>query len=213
MKGDIVKIAGFVHGYLMETGKRQSNDIWGPGYRWEHTLRVAHWAWKLAADENVAAEKCVVAALFHDVSHFVSENYREHGVRSAEIAKDFLVNENYPENFVEDVAYAARSHVGESNPKTIEAKILQDADTLDRFGCFRILLFSKTAELSNLKNLREKIQSSLQYMKKVERGEFGPMWTETGEAKLKELLNVNKAVLEGMLEELENTQDPETYFE
>ena len=212
MKEEIVKIADFVYEYLMETGEKQLEHVWGPGYRWEHTLRVAYWAWRLAADEGANVERCVVAALFHDVSHFVSEDYRKHGIGSAEIAKDFLVKENHREDFVEDVAYAVQSHVGESNPKTIEAKILQDADTLDRLGYFRILLFGKTAELSNLENLRQKVRSSIEYSKKVENGDFGPMWTKTGRDKLKELLDVNKIILAGVLEELENTKAPDTYF-
>ena len=79
---------------------------------------------------------------------FVSEDYRKHGIKGVEIAKDFLLKEGYSEDF-EEVAYAVKSHVGEFSPKTSEARILQDADTLDRFGYFRILLLGKTADLSN----------------------------------------------------------------
>ncbi len=206
-------VSRFVHDYLMESGRDHLDDFWGPTYRWEHTLRVARWAWLLAVEEKADVEKCVVAALLHDVSHFVSEDYRKHGVKSAEIARDFLLKEGYSQGFVEDVAYAVESHVGESNPKTFEAKILQDADTLDRFGYFRILLFAKTAKLSNLKNLKENVESFLEYLDKVERGGFGPMWTKTGERKLKELINVNKTIFKGVLEELENTKAPKAYFE
>ena len=157
MKEGIMQIANFVYEYLMKTGEKYSDDSWGPRYRWEHTLRVSYWARRLAIDEGADFEKCVVAALFHDVSHFASEDYRQHGVKSAEIAKDFLVKQNYPEDFIEDVTYAIKSHVGESNPRTIEAKILQDADTLDRFGYFRILLFGKTVDVSSLEKLKEKV--------------------------------------------------------
>ena len=91
MKRQIQKIADFVRDYLMETGKKETNDVWGPKYRWEHTLRVTYWAWRLALEEKADPEKCVIAALFHDVSHFVTDDYRKHGVRSAEIARDFMV--------------------------------------------------------------------------------------------------------------------------
>ncbi len=212
MKKKIKKVADFVYEYLMETGKHELDNVWGPKYRWEHTLRVAYWAWRLAKEEKANVEKCVIAALLHDVSHFVSEEYRQHGVRSAEIAREFLLERGYSQDFIEDVAYSVISHVAESAPKTIEAKILQDADTLDRFGSFRILLYGKTAELSNLQSLREKVQSFLQYLAKVESGEFGPMWTRTGERKLKELISVYKTVLGGVLEELKHTETPEAYF-
>jgi putative nucleotidyltransferase with HDIG domain len=213
MKEGIGRVADFVHEYLMETGKQELDNVWGSKYRWEHTLRVAYWSWRLANEEKANVEKCVVAALLHDVSHFASEDYRKHGYRSAEIAHDFLLEESYPDGFVEDVVYAVRSHVGEPNPKTMEAKILQDADTLDRFGSFRILLFGKTAELLDVEKLKERVQSFSEYLAKVERGEFGPMWTKTGERKLKELINIYKAVLKGVLEELKHTKAPETYFE
>lgn len=213
MKEKIAKVADFVYGFVMETGRHELDNVWGPKYRWEHTLRVAYWAWRLAKEEKANVEKCVIAALLHDVSHFVSEEYRQHGVRSAEIAREFLLEQGYSQDFIEHIAYSVVSHVAESAPKTIEAKILQDADTLDRFGSFRILLYGKTAELSNLHKLREKVQSFLQYLAKVESGEFGPMWTRTGKRKLKELISIYRTVLKGVLEELKHTEAPATYFE
>jgi len=195
----------------METGKDHENEPWGPKYRWEHTLRVARWTWILAKEEKADIEKSVIAALFHDVSHFVSKDYRKHGEKSAEIAMDFMLKAGFPNDFAEDVSYAVMSHVGERNPKTVQAKILQDADTLDRFGHFRILLFGKTADLSNLEKVKTEIQSFLEYLEKIERGEFGPMWTKTGKEKVEEFINLYKAVYGEILSEIENTKTPETY--
>lgn len=211
MSGNIIIIADFVHNHLLKTGSKDLENAWGPNYRWEHTERVACWALRLAEEEKANAEKCVIAALFHDVSHFTCEDYRQHGTKSAEIARDYLQKNGYDKDFVENVAYAVETHVAEQNPKTLEAKILQDADTLDRFGYLRILLFGKKAEVSNLENLRKEIYSSLAYLNKLERGEFGPMWTNTGKTKLKELINLNKTFLKGVLEELENTKIPSTF--
>jgi HD superfamily phosphodiesterase len=87
-----------------------------------------------ARAEKADIEKNVIAALFHDVSHFVSKDYRKHGEKSAEIALDFMLKAGFSKDFAEDVSYAVKSHVGERNPRTVQAKILQDADTLDRFG-------------------------------------------------------------------------------
>jgi hypothetical protein len=44
---------------------------------------------------------------------------------------------------------------------------------------------------------------------RLEKGEYGPMWTKTGEAKLKTLLDLNRTVQKGVLEELRSTQIPE----
>jgi hypothetical protein len=52
MQKRISKVSGFVHDYLMETGKDHEEESWGPKYRWQHTLRVAHWAWVLAKEEK-----------------------------------------------------------------------------------------------------------------------------------------------------------------
>lgn len=211
MQERIKRISQYVHYFLMETGKDHHDDPWGPKYRWEHTLRVTHWAWILAREEKADVEKNVIAALFHDVSHFVSEDYRKHGEKSAEIAMDFMLKAGFSKDFAEDVSYAVRSHVGETNPKTVEAKILQDADTLDRLGHFRILLFGKTADLSNLEKVKAEIQSFLEYLAKTERGEFGPMWTKTGKEKIEQFINLYKAVYGEILSEIENTKTPETY--
>jgi len=209
MDKEIGEIAGFVHGYLVETGKEDLQSVAGPEYRWEHTLRVAQWAAKLAIEEKADVKTCVVAALFHDVSHFVSEDYRKHGIRSGDIAREFLSKKGYLKSFVDNVVYVVECHVSEPNPETAEAKILQDSDTLDRFGYVRILQFGKTAELSNLKNLEQKICQSLAYLDRLEKGEYGPMWTKTGEAKLKALLDLNRTVQKGVLEELRSTQIPD----
>jgi len=207
----IKHVSQFVHNFLMETGKDHKDEPWRPKYRWEHTLRVAHWAWILAKEEKADIEKSVVAALFHDVSHFVSNDYRKHGERSAEIAMDFMLKAGFAEDFAEEISYAVKSHVGDRNPKTAQAKILQDADTLDRFGYFRILLFGKTTDLSNLEKLKNEIQSFLEYLEKIERGEFGPMWTRIGREKAEQFINGCKDFYVQVLSEIENTKTPETY--
>jgi len=213
MREKIKKVSQFVHDYLMTTGRQCKGEAWGPKYRWEHTLRVTYWSWILGKEEKADIEKNVISALFHDISHFVSKDYRKHGVKSAEIAKEFLLKEGYPRDFVEDVCYAIKSHIGERNPQTVEAKILQDADTLDRFGHFRILLFGKTADLSDLDSLSKEIRSFLEYLRKVESGEFGSMWTNTGKEKIAHFLKAYKTIYSGILEEIENTKAPETYVQ
>ena len=211
MRDRINRVAEFVHNYLMETGKDHEDEPWGPKYRWDHTLRVAHWAWILAKEEKADVEKSVIGALFHDASHFASKDYRKHGEKSAEIAMNFMLKVGFPRDSAEDIFYAVKSHVGERNPRTVQAKILQDADTLDRFGHFRILFFGRTTDLSNIEKLKTKIQSFMEYLNKVERGDFGPMWTKTGKEKVEEFITVYKTVYDGILSEIENTKTPETY--
>jgi hypothetical protein len=67
----------------------------------------------------------------------------------------------------------------------------------------------KTAELSNLENLRQKLNSALTYLGKLENGDFGPMWTRTGDKELKRLIVLNREIQKGVIEELKNTSLPE----
>lgn len=68
-----------------------------------------------------------------------------------------MLRVGFAEDFAEEVSYAVKSHVGERSPKTVQAKILVDADTLDRFGHSRILFFGKTSDLSNLEKVKSEI--------------------------------------------------------
>jgi len=112
----------------------------------------------------------------------------------------------YPDELLKDVCYAIESHVGEHDPKTKTAKILQDADTLDRFGYFRILLFGKTSDLSDLESLKEEIHSFLEYLERLERGDFGSVWTRTAEARVAQYVSTYRTVYNGVLEEIESTR-------
>ncbi len=208
MKERVEKVSHFVHEYLLKTGNQSAGEPWGPEYRWGHTLRVTYWAWLLAVEENADIEECVTASLFHDVSHFDCDDYRNHGIRSAEIAEDYLAREGYPGGFVKAVTYAVKSHVGEKNPQTMEAKILQDADTLDRFGYIRLLQFGNRADVVHTEKLCEDVESFKNYLEKVEKGDYGRMWTETGNSKVKDLIRLYKIILTGVLQEIENTNLP-----
>ena len=53
----------------------------------------------------------------------------------------------------------------------------------------------------------------LEYLNKIDKGNFGSTWTRKGAQKLKELIHVNRTIEKGVLEELENTEDPEPYFQ
>lgn len=203
------KISQFVHDYLLKTGEPHAGEPLGPEYRWEHTLRVAYWAFQLATEEKADTDVCVTAALFHDVSHFACDDYRNHGIKSAEIAREYLTKEGYSNQFIKNVEYAVKSHVGEKNPQSREAKVLQDADTLDRFGYIRMLLFGKRVDTS-LENLDTEVTSFLAYIQKVERGDYGLMWTKTGAKEVETLIHLYKVMLQGVLQEIRTTLPPET---
>jgi len=86
-------------------------------------------AQKLGADEEI----CELAALFHDYASLLGKEYVEkHQEHGAKLAKEFLLQHNYPPKKAEEVAYCVLVHRGStrSEKKTLEAKILASADAM-----------------------------------------------------------------------------------
>jgi len=104
-----------------------------------HVERVVANARRLAGHEDGAALDVVIpAAWLHDCVAVPKDHPRrsEASVLAAEAAVDFLSDVGYPERWHADIehAIAAHSYSGDVTPKTIEAKVVQDADRLDALG-------------------------------------------------------------------------------
>lgn len=151
------RVAQYVRGYLLRTSVnygRQATEhraLW----RWMHTLNVAQNIRLIAEGEQCSEDTqdvCEIAALFHDVDHYTVE-LQYHGVRGAETAARFLKKEGYPAEFITRVADAVRGHhfdldddmpVEEQMAEItkglgLEAKLLMDAETLDKLGVANVL--------------------------------------------------------------------------
>jgi HD superfamily phosphodiesterase len=151
------RAADFVRGYLRRTAL-----CYSPHYaefraenRWQHSLNVLKNIRALADGENIppdARAVCDLAALFHDIDHYTVD-YEYHGLRGAETATHFLLSEGYPPPFVERVAEAIRRHHNEFEDDvpleeqirailahaSLEARLLMDAETLDKIGASNII--------------------------------------------------------------------------
>lgn len=152
-------------------------------YRLEHTYRVANIGREIAAKEGFDETCMVIACLLHDISYCEAfgENrfwpaWKEHGKRSAEIARPFLEELGLPEDRINEICYGIAIHVyGEtdpSGPNTPLALSVGDADGLDHFDVYRLheslhrdAFLEKTYEeqveyvekrLSRLREIREK---------------------------------------------------------
>jgi HD superfamily phosphodiesterase len=198
------KISSFVETHLLETGKEQVSNPMGPRFVFEHSLRVAFWCWRLALETHADVSTCVAAGLLHDVSHFESEKNEAQKI-SAQTARGFMEKEGFKKEFMDTVAGAIENQAQVGKLKTLEAKILHDADKIDEFGYFRLLLFTKTTEESLLQ-LREGAESLLAEVEKLEKGEYGEMGTNMGKTRIKTQITTYKTFLKGLLEEIENTE-------
>ncbi|HTX91876.1 MAG TPA: HD domain-containing protein [Anaerolineales bacterium] len=191
------KIADFVQKYLDQSYQKRSKAdktnldryLLDADYRWKHTLRVAQFGKVIAENEGADVELVAAACLLHDVAWFDAheENSREHGRLGSEKASGVLEKLGFSPEQIENICYSIAAHVDEDNPKTLEARILSDADNVDRFGPYRILqwCFSDIRDYEKLTaKLTERIQRLEQYR------EENPLFTATGQQLFAEQLNL-----------------------
>jgi uncharacterized protein len=138
---DVLK---FTSKYLEETAGKSSHprDLhpWIlPEHRTNHTLLVLKNSLRLAKNRKVNLDVVSLSAILHDVAVFSSER-KEHAEEGARIAEEYLTQHGYPSDLVQQVAHAIRVHSGPLafGPRSEEAKILQDADTIDKVGALSV---------------------------------------------------------------------------
>lgn len=111
----------------------------------DHVFRVYNLCLTLAKDErNVDFEVLIPAALLHDIARVEESQDKtgkiDHAVLGGDLAEEILRDLEYNEekiNKIKDCIIAHRFRTG-NEPKTIESKILFDADKLDVIGAIGI---------------------------------------------------------------------------
>ena len=118
--------------YMQTCMKDSAHDI-------EHIYRVLSYSLNIAKHESdVDIDILTVAALLHDIGR--EEQYTnpgiDHALYGADKAYNFLMANGYSEDYSSAVKHCIETHRFRSNnpPKSIEAKILFDADKLDACG-------------------------------------------------------------------------------
>ena len=118
-------------------------------YRIEHTYRVANIGKEIAGREGFDETEMVIACLLHDVSYCEASGegrfwpaWKEHGRRSAQIARPFLEELGLPKDRIHDICYGIAIHVDEKadfpGENTPFALSVGDADGIDRFDAYRL---------------------------------------------------------------------------
>jgi len=107
-----------------------------------HIDRVVLTAQELAIKENADLNIVLPAAYLHDYINLPKNDSQRHlaSQLSADEAIQFLKTISYPEKYLADIhhAIAAHSFSAQIEPKTTEAKVVQDADRLDSLGAVGI---------------------------------------------------------------------------
>jgi len=131
--------------FLKETSAKNALELhpWGlPEHRMDHTLLVLKNSLLLAKNRKVNLDVVALSAILHDIAAFSSER-KEHAEEGAKVAEEYLKKHRYPDDLVQKVVHSIRVHSGPSaiSPRSDEAKILQDADTIDKVGAISITTF------------------------------------------------------------------------
>lgn len=142
-------------------------------HSFDHTERVLNLCLKIGEKEKANIKILIPAALLHDIGRNFEDKSRGkicHAQKGAELAELILKKHSFSKDEIEKVKHCIASHRfrGKNIPKSLEAKILFDADKLDSIGAVgigRSFLFAGEigANLQNSKNT--KIEQTEPYTK------------------------------------------------
>jgi uncharacterized protein len=108
----------------------------------QHIYRVLYYALDIANEINVDKDVLIAASLLHDIGREAQNNNPEcdHAIVGADMAYDFLRGIGWSDCEAAHVKACISTHRYRNNnsPKSIEAKVLYDADKLDSTGTMGI---------------------------------------------------------------------------
>ncbi|WP_336790208.1 HD domain-containing protein [Paenibacillus sp. MMO-177] len=109
------------------------------GHDWWHIHRVVQMAKRIAREEGADLFICTIAALLHDVADEKLNPSKEEGQRKVEAWLEANLPEEEHRAHVMDII-SNMSYNGGKNPpmRTLEGKVVQDADRLDAIGAISI---------------------------------------------------------------------------
>ena len=115
-------------------------------HNFEHVLRDLYRALVIAESEDSANYRVLIpAVLLHDIGFF-DPDYKSlgHDEAGARLAESLLAGLGYEEEILKEILHGIRAHKGQAEmPLTLEAKILYDADVLEKAGLFALILGGK----------------------------------------------------------------------
>ncbi len=113
-----------------------------PGHGLVHVRRVVATASQLCAAEGARGAIVLPAAWLHDCVHVAKDSpQRANASRiAAARAVEFLETAGYPSGCLPDIRHAIEAHSFSAGiaPRTVEAKVVQDADRIDALGAIGI---------------------------------------------------------------------------
>lgn len=181
-------------------------------YRIEHSYRVANIAKYIAASEGMNETYAVIAGLLHDIAYCEEwkskDGWKNHGRRSAAIARPFLEKLGLSDDAVNDICYGIAIHVDDRADfeweRTPFCETVGDADNIDRFDAYRIyegLQNNKFSEMA-LDAKKERVASVIGQLEKLK---DMPLGTQTAKMLWFERLDYYSSFYEKLKAQLNNS--------
>lgn len=112
-----------------------------PAHGWEHVRRVYELALRIADEEGADRLIVGIAALLHDIGRLIHRKGTPHALLSVEESHKILKRYPLTAEQVETIQHAIEAHSFSQGiePRTLEARVVRDADRLDGLGAIGIL--------------------------------------------------------------------------
>jgi uncharacterized protein len=112
-----------------------------PAHGWEHVRRVYDLALRIADEEGADRLITGSAALLHDIGRLIHRKGTPHALLSVEESREMLKRYPVGPEQVENILHAIEAHSFSQGiePRTLEARVVRDADRLDGLGALGIL--------------------------------------------------------------------------
>jgi uncharacterized protein len=120
-----------------------------PAHGWEHIQRVYKIALYLTEQENADSFIVGMAALMHDLGRLTDDKTMHHAELSVLSATELLSAHHLTFDTQQAILHAIAAHSFSLGiePRTLEAKIVRDADRLDSLGAIGILRWAITGTI------------------------------------------------------------------
>ncbi len=139
----------------------------------DHVMRVLNLTKNLAKGKNIDLEVLQAATLLHDIARAKEDQDHtgatDHAVLGAEMAEKILKKLNFSKKKIKHIQDCIISHRSRTKhkPKTLEAKILFDADKIDAVGAIGIMrvffwVAKNKAKIYSHPNIEEYIKNNLE---------------------------------------------------
>ena len=133
---------------------RKINNYNDPSHDINHTLRVLSLAEKIAANEKADLDIVIASAIFHDVIVYPKNHIKRlsSSKESSNFAREVLIKDkSFSREKIKKTCKAIElcSFTKGVRPNFLEAKILQDADSLEAMGAISIMrTFSSAGQMN-----------------------------------------------------------------